>query len=252
MNGEERKKVGSLLKGRSCTTYRHDVARNTMKDDANLEPPNLFANDILRQAKKEFMDDELNILPLDSREILKTFEKMYFTPPTYNIIKAICAVPFHMFYSSEDQLNAYKAYCNLTKKSSQISVDATGSIVKKLDRPNNLKSGHIFLYAVVINYNNNTLAVNHMLSEKHENEFIAYWLQQWQRNAPSPARAVCDYSKALLQGLTKSLNDCTIKDYGDKVFAWACDKNNMIHFRKPVSTYILVDGNASVIKNLNI
>lgn len=238
LNGDERRRIGSSLKGRSCTTFRHEIARKRMKENA-LKPPNLYSSDVLRQVKKEYVDKELNINPLDSRDILKAIETMFFTPPTYNVIKAIGSVPFHVFYSSEQQLTAYKEYSRISKNASQICVDATGSVVKKLNRPNNFKSGHIFLYAIVINFNKKKLAVHHMLSEKHENEFIAYWLQQWQRTAPVPAQAVCDYSKALLQGLSKAFNDCSIKDYVDKVFKWA--QANQDKNIKPVSTFILVD-----------
>jgi len=58
-----------------------------------------------------------------------------------------------------------------------------------------------------------------MLSEKHTTEFIELWLRQWLRmGAPKPKQIICDYSRALLCGISLAFNNQTIKSYVDDSF----------------------------------
>lgn len=95
-------------------------------------------------------------------------------------------------------MQIYKEYCRLNKLSSKIAIDGTGSVADKFRREIGINSSHLFLYVIVTNLNNTTVAVNQMISELHTTEVIEFWLQKWIRDgAPKPREAVCDYSRAL-------------------------------------------------------
>ena len=63
-----------------------------------------------------------------------------------------------------------------------VSIDATGLVVKKVTRLyNNGKqlSRPIFLYVAVTHIEIQIIPVCQMLSEKHDTNFILYWLNYW-------------------------------------------------------------------------
>lgn len=93
--------------------------------------------------------------------------------PTYaGSIQAVGSISFYTFYRSPFQEHAYKAYCRLRKNSAFISIDATGSVILSLPRGSNAKSGHIFLYAIFINFDGCTIIIDQALSETGETEFL--------------------------------------------------------------------------------
>lgn len=174
-------------------------------------------NDVLRQARNEGINAELGVSENDRRDLIRTIEEMSLKSEYAGLIHDVGSLPFHVCYSTQAQLYAYKEYCRLNKKS-LICIDSTGSIVRQLER-NGQKCGHIFLYAIVINFDNTTIAVHQMLSEKHTTEFIELWLRQWQRNgAPKPKQVVCDFSRALLSAISLAFNNQTIKSYVEDSF----------------------------------
>ena len=175
---------------------------------------------LLRQARKNGIDAELNVRPSHARDLIRTIEELEENVEYAGLIHGVGSSPFYVFYWSPAQLRAYKEYCRIFKDAAVISLDATGSLVTKLTRPGGKKMGHIFLYSLVINFEKTTLPVYQMLSEKHDTEWIQYWLQQWIRSgAPKPKQAVCDYSRALISAVCMAINNITIKSYINKSFA---------------------------------
>lgn len=61
----------------------------------------------------------------------------------------------------------------------------------------------MFLSAIIINFDNTTLILCQMLSERHTTEFIEYWLRI-KNGALKPKEAVFDYSRALLSAMSLS------------------------------------------------
>lgn len=92
-----------------------------------------------------------------------------------------------------------------------VAFDATGSVVKKLVRPNAL-SRHIFLYhGVLTGSNNSHVPVVQMLSERHNVQAITRWWSEWGRaGAPVPKEAISDFSLALLCALVKAFTHRSI------------------------------------------
>lgn len=188
--------------------------------DGDIVPPFIPNDAVLRNAKKERNNAYLNVQQEDGRDVIRTIENFSLTEEYAGLIHAIGSRPFFVFYSSPAEMNAYKEYCLVMWDKATIILDSTGSLVKKLVRSNGQNSGHIFLYSIVVNFDNTTLPVHQMLSETHNTEFITYWLMQWIRaGAPKPKVTVSDYSRALISGLCLAFNNCTIKSYIEICFA---------------------------------
>lgn len=174
LNGKRRKEVQKELKAEGSSEWRKRQAREIMWPN-ETEPPILPSGDVLQQAHKKGVNAELGIKENDGRDLVRTIEEMSLKPEYSGLIHDVGSLPFHVCYSTQAQF-AYKEYCRLNKES-LISLDSTGSVVRRLDR-NGQKSGHIFLCAIVINFDNTTISVYQMLSEKHTTEFIELWLRQ--------------------------------------------------------------------------
>jgi len=71
------------------------------------------------------------------------------------------------------------------------------------------------LYEAVVLTTSYQVSTTQMLSEKQDTLTIFYWLGQWLRDGVSiPQEVVCDYSKALLGGITRAFcNGLTLHDY---------------------------------------
>lgn len=219
LNGKLRSKVQDDLKAKGCKNWQKEQAQLYMKD-GDIVPPFIPNDAVLRNAKKEKNNADLNVQQEDGRDIIRTIENFSLTEEYAGLIHAIGSRPFFIFYSSPAEMNAYKEYCLIKRDEATIILDSTGSLVKKLVRSNGQNSGHIFLYSIVVNFENTILPVHQMLSETHSTEFIAYWLMQWIRaGAPKPKVTVSDYSRALISGLCLAFNNCTIKSYTETCFA---------------------------------
>lgn len=91
--------------------------------------------------------------------------------------------------------------------------------MQKLKRPKELKSAHIFLYCIVINFDNTILSVYQMLTEAQDADIIHFWLRKWLRQITrKPTEIVIDYSRALLLACVKAFNEQSLKNYIDNCF----------------------------------
>lgn len=174
--------------------------------DGDIVPPQRCN---LKKCKKKKNTRILNVQQEDGRDVIRTIENFSLTEEYAGLIHAVGSRPFFVFYSSPAEMNAYKEYCLIKRDEATIILDSTGSLVKKLVQSDGQNSGHIFLYSIVVNFENTILSVYQMLSETHSTEFIAYWLMQWIRaSAPKPKVTVSDYSRALISGLCLAFNNC--------------------------------------------
>lgn len=238
LQGVKRKVIGKEVAIEGCSNYRKRMAKENGQI-GEMEPPNMYKPSILHQAKKEYVDSELNIEPTDGRDLVRTIERMMTIPPYVGSIQAVGSNPFYVFYMTTPQLHAYNEYCRL-QNWSFINIDTTGSIIRTIKRSDNTETGHMFLSAIVINFDNTTLIINQMISERHTTEFIEYWLRTWIRNcAHKPKEAISDYSRALLSAMSLALNNQTIKSYIVDQFA-AVFHDTESQISRP-NTYIRVD-----------
>lgn len=202
--------------------------------------PTIPSLDVLRHAKKEAIDEKLGTKKKQDEDIIQAIYRLNFENPYKDSISAVSYYPFRVSYGTSEQISLYKQYCRINKNSSSISI-ATGSVVRKLQRLLETKSAHIFLYLIVVHFDDTSLSVYQLLTESQETETIEHWLKMWLRtvNFQKPMQVVVDYLRAMLLACSKVFNDITIKKYNEICFKAACKKEHPS--RNWISTYIQID-----------
>jgi len=128
---------------------------------------------------------------------------------------------FHVFFWSPEQIDLFKDVMRLKMP---LSIDATGSIVKKIIRLYNngkQKSRYIFLYVAVTHIETQIIPVCQMLSEKHDTNFILYWLNYWLNSIGEEYRlleVITDRLLALQNACCLAFNNMTYKKYLENCF----------------------------------
>lgn len=200
LNGEKRHDIGKELLHDCASNWRRN-ATNTLKFGDNI-PANLYNKDVLRKCKQSEKDIRLGIT--EKCPIMSLIELKH--SKYAGSIHLISADPFITHYWTPSQLVVYK---NHRKSYVRMAIDATGSIVKKIKRTKEgLLSSHIFLYEAVISSGKFQVSVTQMLSEKQDTFTIFSWLNMWLIDGvKAPQETVCDYSMALLGGITRAFCD---------------------------------------------
>jgi hypothetical protein len=221
LTGATRQQVGKELRRNCASAYRRELAFLKM-DQGDLKPPTLWSNSVLRKAKQDYKEQELGTKghgsPINSLVILKYSAKYAGTIHDIGIDK------FFVHYYTAAQLLLYKKHTKTNY--SKLSLDATGTLVKKIYRTEEQKSGHIFLYEGVLTSVGRSgppqhIPVVQMLSEKHDTNSIIYWLNEWRRaGAPVPNEVVVDNSAALKSAVARVFASMDIKTYIDNCFAY--------------------------------
>jgi len=205
-------------------------------DHNDIEPPHLYSAEVLRTAKHEILKKiYIHEDPIKALHIMQ-FDKLAGT------IHNIGLDPFYVHYWGNYQLNVYRAYA--VSEPACVYIDATGTIVKKIRKPDNSNSKHIFLYNCVIHCDRGLFPVAQMLTESHNTNSIQFWLIEWVRSgAPRPREVVCDFSKALLIATVRSFTGyLTIDNYVDAckdIYVPDCYiRIDVAHFIKKYATFL--------------
>lgn len=117
LNGKRRKEVQKELKTEGSSEWRKRQARKMWPNET--EPPILPSGNVLRQVHKRGVNEELGVKENDGRDLVRTIEEMSLKPEYIGLIHDVGSLPFHVCYSTQAQLHAYKEYC----------LDSTGSVV---------------------------------------------------------------------------------------------------------------------------
>lgn len=129
LNGKLRSKLQDDLKAKGCKNWQKEQAQLYMKD-GDIVPPFIPNDAVLRNAKKEKNNADLNVQQEDGRDIIRTIENFSLTEKYAGLIHAIGSRPFFVFYSSPAEMNAYKEYCLIKRDEATIILDSIGSLVK--------------------------------------------------------------------------------------------------------------------------
>lgn len=90
-----------------------------------------------------------------------------------------------------------------------LTIDATGSIGKKLRLPNKEKSPHLFLYECMCVSEFGNFPAFQMVSAKQDASIISYFLSEIVRDgAPIPRIVVTDFGKAILIAVARTFANC--------------------------------------------
>lgn len=158
LNGAKRQEVGMQLSHDSASNWRRQaVASMTFGEKI---PSNIYKNTVLWKCKQSEKD---KILGITEKCPIMSLVELSLTQYAGSIHQ-VCAKPFIVNYWTPCQLVVYKT---ISKTYVRLSIDATGSIVKKLKRTKEgILSSHIFLYEAVVSSNAYQTSVTRMLSEK--------------------------------------------------------------------------------------
>lgn len=189
--------------------YRANKANEYINDSEDQEPPYLYSADVLYKAKKQYNDAKYF-----DKDIFKSVEIMKYGKYATSI-QSIGYDPFFIHFCTNLQLKIYQKLCSKDKIT--ISIDSTGSLVKKINRYPGHPKRHIFLHSITVPYRNTHIPVTHMLSEESHTLAIAHWLMMWKRTgAPEPQVCVADWSRALLNAASLAFNNIpNICEYAD-------------------------------------
>lgn len=178
-------------------------------------PPNIYNNNVLSKAKQQYSD---KILGITEKCTLKSLIELKHNSVYSGSIHSIGCDPFLLHYWSNHQLVIYK---DVSKSYCHICIDATGSVVNKIQRSSlNLTSSDIFLYMAVVHTDFGQIPITQMLSERHDTLPIYNRLGQWLKSGVKiPNEAVADYSRAILGAMAKAFsNSNCLHSYIDKCF----------------------------------
>jgi len=216
--GSERKRIKEQLQCQNAVQWRRENAKEIM-NYGDEEPAHLYNLNVLRKARQEAKDNKLGLKSsinlFDSILNLKNDVEFHMS------IRDIGFDKFHVFFWSPEQIDLFK---DVMKLKMPLSIDATGSIVKKIIRLYNngkQKSGHIFLYVAVTHIETQIIPVCQMLSEKHDTNFILYWLNYWLNSIGEeyrPLEVTTDRSLALQNACCLAFNNMTYKKYLENCF----------------------------------
>lgn len=237
-NGKKRQEAIQNLKTEGCAKFQKVEARKLM-GPGDIEPPILPSLNVLHEAKKNGIDEDLGINKNDARDIAKSIEDMALSPRYSGTIQEVRGFPFRVTYGSATQFHVWKEYGRITQNRPTVCIDATGGLVTKLQRSNGSKSGYIFLYAIVINFDEITACVYQMLSERHTVGNIMAMLKEWMENgARVPKEVACDYSRALLMAICLIFNNQTTTNYVNDRYE-AVSKGIS---KRELTTFVRIDG----------
>lgn len=229
LRGIKRLEVGDeLAQGKLAINWRRENARKLI-NFGDPEPCNLYTLDVLRKCRQEAMMRKMDYFP-PSKCPINSLLVLKYTLPYSSIIKNLGLDKFFMHYWTKDQIVIYENYCK-EKSITTVSIDATGSLVKKIDRPYDNVSGHIFLYTGVIHLGRQSgqIPIMQMLSEAHDSNSISYWLKCWINSGiPLPKIIICDHSLALMNAVTTAFANCTLKSYISQCIKNLQDHNSSI------------------------
>lgn len=213
LKGKKRTTIGLTLERDSANNWRRNHINNI--EYGKFSPPNLYSLSTLRKVKQESKDKRMDIKYKCPIQTLLEFKH---NSSLSGSIHAIGIDPFFVHYWTNHQIAVYKDAC---KNYTKLSIDATGSLVKKLKRTSlGLLSAHIFLYEGVLSTTFGHISVTQMISEKQDTLSIYNWLASWMATGIQPPNeVVCDYSRALLAAATRTFfKGSTTNDYVNYVF----------------------------------
>nr|P16320.2 RecName: Full=120.7 kDa protein in NOF-FB transposable element [Drosophila melanogaster] len=209
--GSRRLEIGNELILKKAALWRKEATDNMNDDDP--EPSYIPNLPTLRKLREEATNRHLGITK-DRDPVSSLYLKKY-EGELAGCILDIGLDEFFCIYCTGTQV---KTYASRIKTIRKISIDATGSVVLPIQKPNG-DSSYVFLYQIVMEGDDSIFPVFQMLSAKHDTASIQFWLSRFiSKSGHFPLEVVSDFSLALLNGISLSFNECRIATYIKKCF----------------------------------
>lgn len=211
LKGAEREAVKNeaLVMGpMQCKTLRAKTRMNESGGDC------IFLNKtpVYRVALQEKRDQILDLKSFPGKPI----ESILAMADAFKEIRRVNLVPFFVYYWSDNQLELWKEAHN---RKQFISIDATGSLVKRPEVYDKNKSSTPMLYVIVTQFGKKIFPISQNLNTAHDTDAIRAWLTEWlSTGAPIPRVCVVDCSMALLNAASIAFNKMNFSEYLEKCF----------------------------------
>lgn len=150
---EKRKEIGKILMKDGAANTRRKIALD-VQNIGDFPAPNLYKGEVLRKLLQECKDKELNVDPKEGSNPIFIFLLLKYRPPYCGSIEHISADKFQLQYLLPEQRYVFKEVCHLYPELITVCIDGTGSLMELIDLADNIQSAAIFLYEIVINFNN--------------------------------------------------------------------------------------------------
>lgn len=254
ITGEQRREFAKELQLKKGELYKRNLIEK-YQQYGEQAPPIIPNAPVLNQIRYEGKKIRLGIQGSiwDSLKHLK-HSNVEFS----HIIKQIGFDKFFVMYWTHQQTDLYN---DLLVLKPIISIDATGSVVRKIPSAENYHNGPIFLYQMVTYIDSLIVPVCQMLSERHDTKIVAFWLYEWiSSKAKVPLEIVTDMSEALQNGICLAICNMTYKQYLSNCYKFLIGKSKILsqvyvridiaHLIHSVSTHKCFSSVKSVIKDL--
>lgn len=253
LKGSLRQKIAGQLIDRKqhATIWRTEEANNKIMTFGDKGPPILYSSNVLRKAKQMELDNRLGIVdcdPIRNLQIFKYLERL-------GSIHGIGLDPFYIMYWSKEQITLYKILNR--SNNSYFTMDATGSIAKKLSKPDGTKSAHLFLYqCVIVPKDKRGIPIFQMISTKQDAALLTYFLLEIRRaGATVPPVVITDFSRAILVALARAFADCAdLNHYLQRCYHVVMENNEAAlpgsYLRLDVSHLIKIGSNWECLRKL--
>lgn len=204
----KKQQLAKMLAKNKPSTVRNLLADKYMKP-GEMEPPIVPSLNTLQQIRHQTKQANF----LHPSPILSLW-CMVFTPPYDEVIRKICLHPFYLLYWTNEQNIFYEVYSK-TNKYIKVSIDATGSILKKNYLPAaniytenaNKQKKHIFFYVMMgFRTEGSSVPLCQMLSEVNTQNNIRNFLKKWLKGKCVPNECISDDSAAILGAVITVFN----------------------------------------------
>jgi len=260
LRGTHRASVVKELCASSVYAWRREKA-NEIMTFGDVEPAHLYNENVLRKAKQLEKDRILGLSNVS--DPIVSIADLNYKLEFAGCIRDIGMDKFFVMYWSNEQIFLYKKFIKQQAITNDIlSIDATGSLIKRIKRPDD-SSNTVFLYQVVAPFNGKILPISQMISEKHDTNML-FWLREWLRTPiPCPFEIVTDYSSALLNAISLAFNGVNLNTYVEQcmIFLETCDHTqrpkciirlDIAHLLKQVCRWKCFDGKHMRIKDFYV
>ena len=151
-------------------------------------------------------------------------------------IKEIGNLPFRVLYRSPEQVSLSNQIGKVLNN--PVSLDATGSITMKINRPDG-DSSHIFLSVLSSFIDNMIVPLTQAFSEKNDTRFYFHWLSGWiVSGAKIPKELVTDMGKAIQNGTCLAFNSIKFQAYNDHCLRILLKRENHTELQTQLRTDI--------------
>lgn len=204
--------IKQMINANKSASYIHRNLAKTLMNFGKQEPSHLPSMNTLRVLKCKTIKQGLH----NEDPIIALFVMKGISPFNDTIRDIGYDRFFFLHYWTTTELNLYRIYSKTTNVPT-ITIDATGRIVRRPILMSGRITSNIFLYEIgVMDHKNNCqFSVAHMLSERHGNNSIGYWLGEWKKTGvPPPKIIVTDQLLALMMAVIKTFTHfSTLKKY---------------------------------------